>query len=176
MKKFLVLIFSSALILGACSNDDTYNKDSDTKSGSKTEKKSNDSKKEKKHSKKKDDKKSTEENNQSSKQNTNDQQQSTEQPTQQSQQTQQQASQSNHEPTKEEIAEWDRQNVKGGTDYGLIDPEEANKASKSQNNEPDEWVKGQQEWANATQSEKEEIRKRDAEKYGYKYNPNDYEE
>ena len=176
MKKFLVLIFSSALILGACSNDDTSNKDSDTKSGSKTEKKSNDSKKEKKHSKKKDDKKSTEENNQSSKQNTNDQQQSTEQPTQQSQQTQQHASQSNHEPTKEEIAEWDRQNVKGGTDYGLIDPEEANKASKSQNNEPDEWVKGQQEWANATQSEKEEIRKRDAEKYGYKYDPNDYEE
>lgn len=50
------------------------------------------------------------------------------------------------------------------------------KASQSQNNEPDEWVKGQEEWANATQSEKEEIRKRDAEKYGYKYDPNDYEE
>ena len=50
------------------------------------------------------------------------------------------------------------------------------KASQFQNNEPDEWVKGQEEWANATQSEKEEIRKRDAEKYGYKYDPNDYEE
>lgn len=50
------------------------------------------------------------------------------------------------------------------------------KASQSQNNEPDEWVKGQEEWANATQSKKEEIRKRDAEKYGYKYDPNDYEE
>lgn len=70
-----------------------------------------------------------------------------------------------------------------GTDAGMIDYdevdkqlEEVNKASQSQNNEPDEWVKGQEEWANATQSEKEEIRKRDAEKYGYKYDPNDYEE
>lgn len=42
MKKFLVLIFSSALILGACGNDDASNKNSDTKSESKTEKKSED--------------------------------------------------------------------------------------------------------------------------------------
>ncbi|UTF67269.1 hypothetical protein [Staphylococcus epidermidis] len=53
MKKFLVLIFSSALILGACSSDNTSNKDSDTKSGSKTEKKSNDTKKNKKSDDKK---------------------------------------------------------------------------------------------------------------------------
>lgn len=44
MKKFLTLIFSSALILGACGNDDTPNKDSDTKSESKTEKKTDDKK------------------------------------------------------------------------------------------------------------------------------------
>lgn len=74
-------------------------------------------------------------------------------------------------------------NSSSGTDAGMIDYdevdkqlEEANKASQSQNNEPDEWVKGQEEWANATQSEKEEIRKRDAEKYGYEYDPSDYEE
>ena len=44
MRKFLALIFSGALVLGACSNDDTSNKDSDTKSESKTEKKSEDKK------------------------------------------------------------------------------------------------------------------------------------
>ena len=57
MKKFLALIFSSALILGACGNDDTSNKDSDTKSENKTEKKSED----KKDNKSKEDKKSKEE-------------------------------------------------------------------------------------------------------------------
>lgn len=56
MKKFLALIFSSALILGACGNDDTSNKDSDTKSENKTEKKSED----KKDNKSKEDKKSKE--------------------------------------------------------------------------------------------------------------------
>ena len=63
MKKFLALIFSSALILGACGNDDTSNNDSDTKSESKTEKKSEDKKsKEEKKSQEKEDN-STEEQN-----------------------------------------------------------------------------------------------------------------
>ncbi|MCT1507391.1 hypothetical protein [Staphylococcus hominis] len=57
MKKFLSLIFGSALILGACGNDDTSNENSDTKSESKTEKKSED----KKENKSKEDKKSKEE-------------------------------------------------------------------------------------------------------------------
>lgn len=57
MKKFLSLIFSSALILGACGNDYTSNKDSDTKSENKTEKKSEN----KKDNKSKEDKKSKEE-------------------------------------------------------------------------------------------------------------------
>ncbi|MDS3897015.1 hypothetical protein [Staphylococcus hominis] len=57
MKKFLALIFSGALILGSCGNDDTSNNDSDTKSESKTEKKSED----KKDNKSKEDKKSKEE-------------------------------------------------------------------------------------------------------------------
>ena len=57
MKRFLALIFSSALILGACGNNDTSNNDSDTKSESKTEKKSED----KKENKSKEDKKSKEE-------------------------------------------------------------------------------------------------------------------
>ena len=40
MKKFLALIFSGALVLGACGNDDASNNNSDTKSENKTEKKS----------------------------------------------------------------------------------------------------------------------------------------
>ncbi|WP_236650901.1 hypothetical protein [Staphylococcus aureus] len=38
------------------------------------------------------------------------------------------------------------------------------------------WVNGQVEWAKASEAEKEQIRKRDAEKYGYEYNPDDYKE
>lgn len=38
-----------------------------------------------------------------------------------------------------------------------------------------DWINGQVEWSNASESEKEAIRKRDAEKYGYEYNPEDYE-
>ncbi|HCU7102330.1 TPA: hypothetical protein OU848_002170 [Staphylococcus aureus] len=38
------------------------------------------------------------------------------------------------------------------------------------------WVNDQVEWANASEAEKEQIRKRDAEKYGYEYNPDDYKE
>ena len=200
MKKFLALIFSGALILSACGNDDTSNKDSDTKSESKIEKKSEDKKdnkskqdkksKEEKKSQENKDSKSTQVNNSTKEQDTQEtatseqvqSQQQTQQSATQEQQQTQQANQQNyndqqsyHEPTKDEIYEWDKQNIPGGTDYGLIDPEDVNEPSDYQNEEPDEWIKGQEEWANATQSEKEEIRKRDAEKYGYEYNPSDYE-
>jgi len=197
MKKFLALIFSSALILGACGNNDTSNKDSDTKSENKTEKKSEDKKdnkskedkksKEEKKSQENEDNKSTQEENSTEEQDTQEtatnEQVQFQQPATQEQQQTQQANQQNyndqqsyHEPTKDEIYEWDKQNIPGGTDYGLIDPEDVNEPSDSQNEEPDEWIKGQEEWTNATQSEKEEIRKRDAEKYGYEYDPSDYEE
>ena len=197
MKKFLALIFSGALILGACGNNDTSNKDSDTKSENKTEKKSEDKKdnkskedkksKEEKKSQENEDNKSTQEENSTEEQDTQEtatnEQVQFQQPATQEQQQTQQANQQNyndqqsyHEPTKDEIYEWDKQNIPGGTDYGLIDPEDVNEPSDSQNEEPDEWIKGQEEWTNATQSEKEEIRKRDAEKYGYEYDPSDYEE
>ena len=49
MKKFLVLLFSSLLVLGACGQDeDNLNKDDNKKSESKSDKKSNDPKKDKK--------------------------------------------------------------------------------------------------------------------------------
>lgn len=170
MKKFLVLLFSSLLVLGACGNDDTSNKDSDTKSENKTEKRSEDEKskenkksKEEKKSQENEDNKSTQEENSTEEQETatNEQVQS------------QQAQQSdNHEPTKEEIYEWDKENIPGGTDYGLIDPEDAN-AGDSQTEQkydydhngvyrtPEEqkahedWVNGQIEW-NKQQEAKEQ--------------------
>lgn len=87
MKKFIVLILSSFLILGACGNNgDKLNKDEQKKSENKSDNKSNDSKKDKK----KEDNESTEENHQSSEQNTNEQQ-TQENNLQYSQQTQQPA-------------------------------------------------------------------------------------
>lgn len=159
MKKFLALIFSSALILGACGNDDTSNKDSDTKSENKTEKKSEDKKdntskedeksKEEKKSQENEDNKSKQEDNSTEEQNTQEtatseqvqsQQQTQETATQEQQQTQQanngQQQSDNHEPTKEEIYEWDKENIPGGTDYGLIDPEDVKEQSdNSQSND-----------------------------------------
>ncbi|WP_233667759.1 hypothetical protein [Staphylococcus haemolyticus] len=70
MKKFLVLLFSSLLVLGACGNDDTSNNDSDSKSENKTEKRSEDEKskedkksKEEKKTQENEDNKSTQEEN-----------------------------------------------------------------------------------------------------------------
>ncbi|MBF2176825.1 hypothetical protein [Staphylococcus epidermidis] len=54
MKKFLVLIFASLLVLGACGqSEDNSKKDDDKKSESKSDKKSNDPKKDKKSDDKK---------------------------------------------------------------------------------------------------------------------------
>ncbi|MGW9919250.1 hypothetical protein [Staphylococcus hominis] len=98
MKRFLALIFSSALILGACGNNDTSNNDSDTKSESKTEKKSEDNKskedkksKEEKKSQENEDSKSTQENNSTEEQNT--QETATNEQVQSQQQTQETATQ-----------------------------------------------------------------------------------
>lgn len=91
MKKFLALIFSGALILGACGNDDTSNEDSDTKSESKTEKKSEDKKdnKSKEDKKSKEEKKSQENENSKSTEEQDTQETSTNEQAQSQQQTQQ---------------------------------------------------------------------------------------
>lgn len=65
MKKFLVLLFSSLLVLGACGNDDTSNNDSDSKSETKSNDPNKDKDKSKDKNKKKEDKeKSSNEENQ----------------------------------------------------------------------------------------------------------------
>ena len=102
MKKFLALIFSGALILGACGNDDTSNNNSDTKSENKTEKKSEDKKdnksKEDKKSKENKDNKSTQEENSTKEQDT--QETATNEQVQYQQQTQQSTTQE-QQPTQQ---------------------------------------------------------------------------
>lgn len=39
----------------------------------------------------------------------------------------------------------------------------------------EKWVNDQNEWMNASETEREQIRKRDAEEYGYEYDPNNYD-
>lgn len=126
MKKVLFLILASLLVLGACGNNNAEKKDDDKKSEGKSDKKSNDFKKDK-NKKLQSDNQSNENNQQSTEQN-NTQQQNI----QSNQQQTQQANSSNQEPTKEEVAEWDRQNVKGGTDYGLVDEDEVNNGGDTQ--------------------------------------------
>lgn len=92
MKKFLALIFSSALILGACGNNDTSNNDSDTKSEHKTEKKSED----KKDNNSKEEKKSQE-----NKDNSNEEQNTQETATNEQVQSQQQTQQTQRAATQE---------------------------------------------------------------------------
>ncbi|MCG2389268.1 hypothetical protein WL240_09385 [Staphylococcus epidermidis] len=125
MKRFLALIFSSALILGACGNNDTSNNDSDTKSENKTEKKSEDKKdnkskedkksKEEKKSQENKDNKSTQENNTSEEQDT--QETTTNEQVQSQQQTQetatqeQQTQQANNNQQNEQRYDYDHNGV-----------------------------------------------------------------
>ena len=146
MKRLLGTLFAATLVLSACSQDDTK-KDENKKSESTTEKKADDKKdkktkedkksKEEKKTQENEDNNSTQEDNSTDNQKTatneqvQSQQQTQETATQGQKQTQQAQQSDNHEPTKEEIYEWDKQNISGGTDYGLIDPKEVNKASQS---------------------------------------------
>ena len=145
MKRLLGTLFAATLVLSACSQDDTKENEN-KKSESTTEKKADDKKedkksKEEKKSQENKDNKSTQEDNSTEEQNTQEtatnkqvqSQQQTQQPATQEQQPTQQANQQNynnqqsyHEPTKDEMYEWDKQNIPGGTDYGLIDPEDVN--------------------------------------------------
>ncbi|PHK48642.1 hypothetical protein [Staphylococcus edaphicus] len=129
MKKVSGLLLASFLILTACGDKE------ESKTDDKKEAKS--SNKEKKHDGKKSkdskDKKSHVDKNNEPKANQNDNSEqvaATEEQIAESNQSQeQQATQvTNQQPTKQEIADWDRQNIAGGTDAGLIDPEEVNRS------------------------------------------------
>ena len=191
MKKLLFLLLASFLVLAACGQEESKLEDKkETKSSSK------ESKKEDKKSD--DDKKETsnaDNNQQEETQQANTQQQT--QSTQEQPQTVQEQSPMQQEPTAQEKAEANAKVAKEHGYTGLpngdahsdvpvgqieLTPEELAKEEAKpeyqdvvESEEESDWVKGQDEWMNASESERTEIRKADAEKYGYEYDPTDYE-
>ncbi|RIP33995.1 hypothetical protein BUZ14_08065 [Staphylococcus gallinarum] len=180
MKKVLFLILASFLVLAACgTKEESKSEDKkETKSSSKDDKKKNEKKKAK------DDKKekykvnnNTETESQQTQ--TVDQQQSTQQPVQQ-EPTDQEKVEANTKVAKEHgytgIPNGDASfDVPVGEDAENYSNNDGEYFSNVEPEEPSDWVKGQIEWNNASESERIQIRKADAEKYGYEYDPSDYE-
>lgn len=192
MKKVLFLLLASFLLLAACGNEE------ESKTEDKKETKASDKK-----SKKDDDKKSDEEkqksDDKSNEEVANEEPQSQEQVNAQEQQPVQSQEQApvQQEPTAQEKAEANAKVAKEHGYTGLpngdahsdvpvgqikLPPEELAKEEAKpeyqdvvETEEESDWVKGQDEWMNASESERTEIRKADAEKYGYEYDPSDYE-
>ncbi|WP_204189946.1 hypothetical protein [Staphylococcus sp. GDY8P79P] len=191
MKKVLFLLLASFLVLASCGREESKLEDKkETKSSSKESKKDD--------KKSDDDKKETsnaDNNQQEEKQQANTQQQT--QSTQEQPQTVQEQSPMQQEPTAQEKAEANAKVAKEHGYTGLpngdahsdvpvgqieITPEELAKEEAKpeyqdvvESEEESDWVKGQDEWMNASESERTEIRKTDAEKHGYEYDPTDYE-
>ena len=191
MKKVVFLLLASFLVLSACGQEESKLEDKkETKSSSKESKKDD--------KKSDDDKKETsnaDNNQQEETQQANTQQQT--QSTQEQPQTVQEQSPMQQEPTVQEKAEANAKVAKEHGYTGLpngdahsdvpvgqieLTPEELAKEEAKpeyqdvvESEEESDWVKGQDEWMNASESERTEIRKADAEKYGYEYDPTDYE-
>ena len=191
MKKVVFLLLASFLVLSACGQEESKLEDKkETKSSSKESKKDD--------KKSDDDKKETsnaDNNQQEETQQANTQQQT--QSTQEQPQTVQEQSPMQQEPTAQEKAEANAKVAKEHGYTGLpngdahsdvpvgqieLTPEELAKEEAKpeyqdvvESEEESDWVKGQDEWMNASESERTEIRKADAEKYGYEYDPTDYE-
>lgn len=191
MKKVVFLILASFLVLAACGQEESKLEDKkETKSSSKESKKDD--------KKSDDDKKETsnaDSNQQEETQQANTQQQT--QSTQEQPQTVQEQSPMQQEPTAQKKAEANAKVAKEHGYTGLpngdahsdvpvgqieLTPEELAKEEAKpeyqdvvESEEESDWVKGQDEWMNASESERTEIRKADAEKYGYEYDPTDYE-
>ena len=191
MKKVVFLLLASFLVLAACGQEESKLEDKkETKSSSKESKKDD--------KKSDDDKKETsnaDSNQQEETQQANTQQQT--QSTQEQPQTVQEQSPMQQEPTAQEKAEANAKVAKEHGYTGLpngdahsdvpvgqieLTPEELAKEEAKpeyqdvvESEEESDWVKGQDEWMNASESERTEIRKADAEKYGYEYDPTDYE-
>ena len=191
MKKVVFLLLASFLVLSACGQEESKLEDKkETKSSSKESKKDD--------KKSDDDKKETsnaDNNQQEETKQANTQQQT--QSTQEQPQTVQEQSPMQQEPTAQEKAEANAKVAKEHGYTGLpngdahsdvpvgqieLTPEELAKEEAKpeyqdvvESEEESDWVKGQDEWMNASESERTEIRKADAEKYGYEYDPTDYE-
>ncbi|MGX0026522.1 cytoskeletal protein RodZ [Staphylococcus cohnii] len=192
MKKIVFLLLASFLVLAACGQEEK------SKTEDKKETKSSSKDKKKEDKKSDDDKKETsnaDNNQQEETQQANTQQQT--QSTQEQPQTVQEQSPMQQEPTAQEKAEANAKVAKEHGYTGLpngdahsdvpvgqieLTPEELAKEEAKpeyqdvvESEEESDWVKGQDEWMNASESERTEIKKADAEKYGYEYDPTDYE-
>ncbi|MBF2777845.1 hypothetical protein QI089_09455 [Staphylococcus saprophyticus] len=190
MKKIFLLLLVSFLVLAACGNkEESKSEDKkETKSSKKDDKKSNDGKKSN------DSKKTDSEKDES------DEKVVTQDGTTQ---TQEQANTQEQTPTQQEPTEQEKMEANAKVakqhgytgipngDAGMLDenysPEDNSEQTydyenngvqrtPSEQKAHEDWVNGQDEWMKASESEREEIRKADAEKYGYEYDPNDYEE
>ena len=181
MKKVVFLLLASFLVLAACGQEESKLEDKkETKSSSKESKKDD--------KKSDDDKKETsnaDNNQQEETQQANTQQQT--QSTQEQPQTVQEQSPMQQEPTAQEKAEANAKVAKEHGYTGLpngdahsdvpvgqieLTPEELAKEEAKpeyqdvvESEEESDWVKDQDEWTNASESERTEIRKADAEKY-----------
>ena len=186
MKKILLATtLTGVLLLGACGNDESE-KQEDSKKSESVEKKKDTAKKSKpKKDTAKKDNESTEQTEQAS----------TEEPNTQEQQSQEVAQQ---EPTDQEKAEANAEVAKQHGYTGIpngdahsdvpvgqieLPPDELAKEEAKpeyqdvveQEAEPSEWVKGQDEWNNASESERVEMQKESARENGVEYDPKDFE-
>ena len=200
MKKLLFLLLASFLVLTACGQEESKSEDkkeakASDKESKKDDKKSDDNKE------KSEDKSNDKSNEEVATQDETTEQtvQSQEQVNTQEQQPVQSQKQTpvQQEPTAQEKAEANPEVAKehgytslpngdahSDVPVGQIElpPEELAKEEAKpeyqdvvETEEESDWVKGQDEWMNASESERTEIRKADAEKYGYEYDPSDYE-
>ncbi|QPS99704.1 hypothetical protein I6G41_01065 [Staphylococcus equorum] len=200
MKKLLFLLLASFLVLAACGQEESKSEDKKEAKASDKESKKDDKKSDdnKEKSEDKSDDKSNEE--VATQDETTEQTvQSQEQVNTQEQQPVQSQEQApvQQEPTAQEKAEANAKVAKEHGYTGLpngdahsdvpvgqieLPPEELAKEEAKpeyqdvvETEEESDWVKGQDEWMNASESERTEIRKADAEKYGCEYDPSDYE-
>lgn len=190
-KLLLTGMLSATLLLGACGNDEAKKKDDSKKSESVEKKKEAPKKSESKKDTAKQENESTEQT----------EQVATEEPNTQEQLSQEVVQQ---EPTEQEKTEankeWAKENIKGGTDAGMLDPSVQPDSYYSNDQldpdtglpkddavphkvgeyvesteEPSEWVKGQDEWMNASEAERVEMQKESARLSGEEYDPKDFE-
>ena len=198
MKKVLFLLLASFLVLAACGNkEESKSEDKkETKSSKKDDKKSNDDKNSN-DNKKTDDEKSTSNEQVATEDETTQTQEQVNTQEQQPVQSQKQTP-TQQEPTDQEKMEANAKVAKehGFTgipngDVGMLDENQSPdddseqiydyenngvQRTPSEQNAHEDWVHGQDEWMKASESEREEIRKADVEKYGYEDDPSDYEE
>ncbi len=199
MKKLLFLLLSSLLVLSACGNDEKKEepkKDTQSKEKANASKADKDKKKEKVH--KEEEKTSNEEHNSQESENQSKDTNIAEHPSN-SPLTKEEISQRfkngqnvdgivdadgdtwYQSPGNGDVVGYTKPDGTQCTVGGCATPQEQQNMNNNINRTPQEqkahenWVNDQREWVKATEAEKEAIRKREAKKYGYEYNPEDYE-